>query len=407
MLGSGEIYLILRARNEAALALAGTSKQLNTIAAAQARVNALREMGVKTSFGGAQADLNAAKAAQKATAAQIAHGKAIFGLGIGLTIVGGIGVKSFNKMTNEAIKYNQSVALTATQVDKAKVKFGDLAAMGLKVAKTVPVAFDDIQKSLYDIFSSLDTNGPGAQKILMAIAKAAVGGATDMKTAGRAIIAVLNAYKLPAEQVTHVSDVLFQLVRKGVGTYTEFTNVIGNAIPSALRAGQSIEELAGIMAFLTRNGLSASMAASSAARALDTLSRPTVQKALHNMGIEVKDTAGNFRPMVDIVADMRVKLEKLTPVARGLKLAKIFGAGGGGTIQAMRFFNLGINDSNGLLKEMTTDMQNSGGAADAAYKVMSNTPQAKVQQLSNRYKAMRVELGENLIPVKMALVACS
>src|SRR6266496_3280481 len=150
-----------------------------------------------------------------------------------------------------------------------------------------------------------------------------------------------------------------------------------------------------MMAFLTRNGLSTAMAAASAARALDALSKPAAIRQLHNMGVEVKDAAGNFRPMVDIVADMRVKLSKLTPVARAVKLNEIF-KGAGGTIQAMRFFNLGINDSNGLLREMTTDMQNSGGAAAAAYKVMANTPQAKIQALQNKYKAMRIELGDKL-----------
>src|SRR5882762_2676394 len=403
MFGASEIYLILRARNEAAIALASTSKQLNSIAIAQARVNEMRAAGIKVAGSQAAADLKSAKAAKAATVAQIARGKNLITIGAGMAIVGGIGVNAFNKMTNEAIKYNQQVSLTLTQVDKAKVSFKDLSDIGLRVARTVPVAFDDIQKSLYDIFSSLDTNGPGAEKILKAIAQASVGGATDMATAGRAIIAVLNAYKLPAQQVTHVSDVLFQLVRKGVGTYSQFAAVIGRAVPSALKAGQSIEDLAGMMAFLTRNGLSAAMASASASRALDALSKPTAIKNLHDMGIEVQDASGKFRPMVDIVSEMRDKLGKLTPVARAIKLNEIF-KGAGGTIQAMRFFNLGISDSNGLLKEMTNDMHNSSGAASSAYKVMSNTPQAKVQQLKNQYQAMRIELGNNLIPVKLALV---
>src|SRR5882757_1241697 len=250
MLGASEIYLILRARNEASLVIAGLGRDLSNLDAK----------------------------AKKQVAANMARGKALVAVGAGMAVVGGIGVSAFNKMTNEAIKYNQAVSLTSTQVDKAKVSFKDLSDMGLRVARTVPVAFDDIQKSLYDIFSSLDTNGPGAEKILKAIAQASVGGATDMATAGRALIAVLNAYKMPAEQVTHVSDVLFQLVRKGVGTYSQFTEVIGRAVPSALKAGQSIESLSGMMAFLTRNGLSAAMASASASRALDALSKPTAIK---------------------------------------------------------------------------------------------------------------------------------
>src|SRR5437773_8467166 len=39
-----------------------------------------------------------------------------------------------------------------------------------------------------------------------------------------------------------------------------------------------------------------------------------------------------------------------------------------------------------------------------AYDIMANTPQAKIQLLNNRYTAMKIIVGEQLIPVKMKLV---
>lgn len=395
-----QLYLVLRARDEASRVLATFGGNMSKLGALQ---QAVVNSGSAAELRANRAALAAETARQNLAKKQMAIGSGLATLGVAVAAGGLLALNALNKMTNAAMDYNQQTSLTLTQVDKAKVSFNDLWRIGLNIGKTVPVAFDDIQKSLYDIFSSITTDGPGAQKILDAIARAAVGGQTSMQIAGRAIIAVLNAYKMPANAAVKVSDVLFQLVRKGVGTYQQFTEVIGRAIPSALKSGQSIENLAGMMAFLTRNGLSAANATASASRALDALSKPSAVKKLHAIGVEVADSAGNFRPIVDIMADMREKMKNLTPIARALKLNDIF-KGAGGTAQAFRFFNLGIDDSKQLLKEMTTDMHNAGGAAKQAYDIMANTPQAKIDLLNNKYKAMKITIGNQLIPAKLKLV---
>lgn len=417
-LGASEIYLVLRARNEASLVLRGLGNEITAVGrraeqASLASSLAARRAAGQTHITQKQQLADARKAQAAALAAQaafekrqkqvMAMGSAMTTTGIAVGVVGAIGLASFNKMTNAAIDYNKTVSLTKTQVDKAKVSFEQLDKMGLDLAKHVPVAFEDIQKTLYDIFSSINTNGPGARKILNTIAKAAVGGATDMSTAGRAIIAILNGYKLSADKATHTSDILFQLVRKGVGTYQEFASVIGRVVPSAINAGQSIETMSGMLAFLTRNGLSAAMASSSAARALDAISKPKSIDALHKIGVEVKNASGGFRPMVAIMTDLRHKLEDLKPVAQSTKLSDLF-KGSGGTIQAMRFLKMGIHDTKGLFAQMTNNMKHSGGAAKQAYDIMKRTPANKIQLLSDKFTAMRIEIGDFLIPVKMALV---
>jgi phage-related protein len=70
----------------------------------------------------------------------------------------------------------------------------------------------------------------------------------------------------------------------------------------------------------------------------------------------------------------------------------------------MRFFNHALNDSDDLLDTLTKSMHNAGGEAKKAYKIMANTPAARVQELTNRYQIMRTEVGDRLIPIKMKLV---
>lgn len=455
-LSAHELLLVLRARDEASRVLRGLSANI------------------------------AGLDAQLVTAAhsQMAQGAALATVGVALAAVGIATLAALEDMTMASIKYTQSAALTQTQTDKVAMSLGDLKKMGLDVAQTMPVMFDQVQPALYDIFSSIETDAPGAKFLLEQIGVGAVAGAVNMSVAGRELIAVLNAWNMKAEDAGHVNDVLFQLVRKGVGTYEQFGTAIGKAIPSAVKASQSVEDLAGMMAFLTRNGLSAAMAATSAARALDAMSNPATVRKFAEIGIQITDNTtklkplgdaiksaevalgkltqaeqvkalatigvnaqtsagkmrpmrdvlfemdtklasmssgdqiklfqsigadaftatGNIRPMSDMMEDLRTKMVGLSDAEKASMLKDLFG-GSGGTLQAMRFFNLAVGEGGGLLQTLTGDMKNAEGAAKLAYDIMSNTPEAKLQELSNKFDAMKVTIGDILTPVVIDFVS--
>lgn len=373
-LSAHELILVLRARDEASRVLRGFRHELNSM------------------------DRDAAAAAQS----QFSRGAALATIGAGVAAAGVAGAVGLNRMVDASMAYNEQAAKTLTQVDGVNVGLEELKRMGIDIASTMPVAFDQVQDALYDIFSSIDVNGPQAQEILRGIGKAAVGGKTDMETAGRGIVQVLNAWNMKASDTNHVNDVMFQLVRKGVGSYEEFTKTLGRAIPSARKAGQEVEDLAGMMAFLTRNGLNTAMAATSSARALDAMAKPKTIERMEKLGISVTDAAGNFRPMAEVAADLRDKLQGLSEKAKAAKLQELF-KGSGGTIQAMRFFNLAVKDGSGELQQLTDNMYNAKGAAKEAYDIMANTPQAKLQMLNNQYEIMKTKIGDQLLPAKVKL----
>lgn len=374
-LSTHELMLVLRARDEASRVLGAFGAQMTTLD----------------------------RRAQAAARRQMTAGAGLATVGVGIAAAGIAGIAALNSMTDAAAAYDQQAARTLTQVDKVKISFQEIKDMGRDTATHFAVDFDAVQQTLYDIFSSIDTNAPGAQKLLNGIALAAVGGDVSMSDAGKGLIGILNAYKMKATDVNKVNDVMFQLVRKGVGTYAQFDSTIGRAVPSAVKAGQSIEALAGMMAFLTRNGLSTAMASASAARALDALSNPVAVDNFKQFGVEIYNAGGKMRPVVDIMESLRQKMKGMTQEQKAATLHDLF-HGAGGTIQAMRFFNHGINDSNNLLGEMTTAMDNSKGAAQGAYDIMKNTPENKIKLLNNRYQAMKTIIGDQLLPIKLKLI---
>jgi len=370
-LGARDILLVIRAKDAASHVVLGLSGAFTTLAAAQ----------------------------QAAAMRTMMAGSALLGLGAATAAIGAVGVAMMKGWVDEAIKYRQESALTLTQVDRLGVSLGDIEQIGLRVANEVPVAFDQIQASLFDIFSSMDVSLVEAEVLLKGFAKAAVAGQTDIQTAGRATIAIMNAWKLPVSELNNVLDFQFRLVQKGVGTYEEFAKTIGRAIPSARRAGQEYTTLGGVLAFLTRNGLSTAMAATSAARAMDSLAHPTVQKRLQDMGISVYDLSGGFRQIDDVAADLGRKLAPLTDPEKAKALQELF-MGAGGTIQARRFWDLAIRNFDEL-NARVDEMINSSGSLEQAYKLMFEQPASQAQLLDNRIQALKISFGQALIPVFM------
>jgi TP901 family phage tail tape measure protein len=302
--------------------------------------------------------------------------------------------------TKQAIEFERSIALVATQTDKVKVSQKELGDIVKDTAGKIAIPIEQLSAGLYDIFSSLSVTVPQSRHLLEEFAKEAVAGQVDLQTASRATIGILNAFHIPAENVNKVLDVQFQLVRKGVGTFEQFAGAIGKATPSAARAGQSIESLAGMLAYLTRNGLSADMAAASAARALDALAHPKTIQRLEKMGVVTKDAKGQFRDIGGIMLDLQGKLANLTAPERAAALQELFKSSGG-TIQARRFYDAVLKDRDSVMQflGLVGDMQNAQGAFTDAYSTMADTTAAKSQLLKNRWQIMRIEVGQALIPV--------
>lgn len=392
-----ELLLVLRARDEASRVIKSAAGAISSVSAASAQ------------------------AAQK----QIAAGAAMTTVGVGVAYAGLAAIRFLDDATDAAIEYNRQSALTLTQVDKVGVSIKTIKDIGKDVATQVPTDFKKIQTSLYDIFSSMDVTVPQAKNLLTEFSKASVAGQVELQDASRATIGIMNAYGMAATEVNHVNDVMFQLVRKGVGTYGEFATTIGRAVPSAVRAGQSIETLAGMMAFLTRNGLSAAMASASAGRALDAISHPktiahfadlgaTIDKALgkdralalfgdkyKDMSIKIRDAAGNIRPMPDIMTELGTAIGKLPAADRAAILQELFKSSGG-TIQARRFFDIAVTQF-GEFNQRVDEMIGSKGAMEEAYKVMFDNPQAKMQALANSWNILKVNIGDALIPIKVGV----
>lgn len=326
-------------------------------------------------------------------------------MGFSLAAAGAVGFIALGNMIKTAMDYEKQVRATATQVDGFKGNLDELADIGRRVAREIAVPFEQIQPALFDIFSSMEVGVADAEKLLKSFSKAAVAGGVDIQDVSRATIGLLNAFQRPASDVNKILDVQFQLIQEGVGTYEEWNQRIGLVTPSAVRAGQSIELMMAALATATRMGMSAARSGTSVARAFDALSHPTTVKNLKNLGVNVQDAQGKFRPFNDVLRDFRTTLMKMPEKDRLAAILDVF-KGAGGTIEARRFLQnvlLGQGQLE-LFDSILKETSNSAGSMEKAYALMADTAAAKSQLLRNQWDLLKEGLGRALIPAFTILV---
>lgn len=339
--------------------------------------------------------------------AAVTAGISVVALGAGIAYAMGIGVKSH-------IEYQQAASKAYTQVDdKVNISLENVRNMGKVVAGDIPAAFEQMQPALYDIFSSIEVRGKEAagvgEEILRQAAKAAVAGQVDVQTAVQTSVGLLNGYGMKIGTVAEatanmnkVNDFMFTLVKEGVGTYEDFGAAVGKIIPSAQRAGVEMNDFGAVLALLTRNGATAANAGTFVARALDAISKTKTQENFQKLGLSVRDASGQFKPFSQIMDEVRAKMETMSEPQKASFIEELF-KGSGGTIQAMKAIIPALTNANGLYTELQASMAASGGAAEAAYNIMRQTPEAQIQEMKNQWSILSETIGKAAMPAFLAI----
>ncbi len=261
-------------------------------------------------------------------------------------------------------KFEQAMANVNTLLDVSREKFTQMRDEVIQVSNRIGESAETLSTALYDIVSS-GVKAASSINVLSLAAKAAKAGMTQAQTAVKAGMATINAFDLAITDLNSVFDLQFQTVRKGVITYEQLANAQGQLLPSARKLNESLENMYGSLAFVTKQGLSAELASVSLARAYDGLIQKSGQLA--DAGINVYDEFGNFRGIVDIVEDLSASLEGLTDEQMQSVLENV-----GFEIRAARAIIPMIKNIDGL-RESVSAMNNSTGAMQEAFRKAIDT----------------------------------
>lgn len=369
-------------------------------------------------------DLNRAQRAQVAfnqalrqmpvqRAHEIAH--ALGGLGRTMQLFGALGTAAFGLAAREAAQFSQAVSLAATQVtpigagvDEARKRAGLLRKDILALARDYPFAAEEMAQATYDIFSSTNIQRiDQGMALLEAFARVGVAGQVDIQTATKASITVLNTFRGATDDVGETLNRMFSIVRFGRMRFSDFADMLPKVAASAYGAGQSLDDVAGIMAFLTRKTGDAGISATQISRAFDVLGRKEFRVGIEKLGVSIEDATGRLLPLPQVLK--RIMTRWGAELRSGGKGAERFiqivtrasdqaGKGFLSTAEARRFFRFVFADFETYLDLQDKTVKNNK-EFQRSFDTMMADPGVQWQIFVARIKAGIIAIGQSAIPV--------
>jgi TP901 family phage tail tape measure protein len=259
-----------------------------------------------------------------------------------------------------------------------------LAVGGASVAgpNAIADAYYNIASGIGDVTVRMDT-----LKAATALSEA---GQADLGAATSGLISVVNAYGTSAENITGLSDVFFQTVRKGVGSLDGFVSAMSSVSGLSASVGIGFDELGAAMAFVTAKGQTESVAATQLKAAMISFMKPTSEmaEALESMGI----SSGSA--MIQEYG-LAASLDMLKQAFGGNQDAMAKALGSTEALQAA--IALTAEDYTAFAKSYGEGLD---GATAAGLEAQVLSYEAKVARLQSASDALSVGIGEDINSIK-------
>jgi TP901 family phage tail tape measure protein len=314
-------------------------------------------------------------------------------IAVGTAALTGIGIVS----VKFAAQFDKGMREVNTLVGLGSEQFNQMSQDVRDLSKEIGLNAVDATKALYQTISA-GIDPAKAVEFMGVAAKTAVGGVTELETATKGIVSVLNAWSLEASEAERVADGLFASMKAGQTTIGELSDGIFQAAPIAAALGVRFEEISAAAAAITLAGTPTKVAFTGLRSAMISMTKPTTEMSelLAQIGFESGATAlqtlglqGTFEALLEAVDGDTEAL-----IAAGLQtesLGAIFGITGK---NADKF------------KEILGDVESGAGGMEAAFAEMEESTSQKMAKFSASMNDAKLSIGEALLPMveKFALV---
>jgi TP901 family phage tail tape measure protein len=297
-----------------------------------------------------------------------------------LALVGGLALKTFASFEKSIVRAG---ALANATGEDLKSLEETARKMGRETIFSATQAADALAFLSMAGFSVREST-----RALPGVLELAAAAQLDLATAADITSNVLTGYGLKVEELGRVNDVLTKAFTSANTDLRQLGEAMKLAGPTASAAGVGFEEAAAALALMGNAGIQASMAGTSLRGAITRLLNPVgkAKDTLAELGVTVLDASGGMVPFVDIVA----QLEK-SGITAGQAM-QVFGQRAGPAMLAL------ISQGSEALREMTTELENSGGiAANIAAKQM-DTFAGTMAELKSVLEDAAIELGTVMAP---------
>jgi TP901 family phage tail tape measure protein len=300
-----------------------------------------------------------------------------------ITAVAVVSVREAAQFESTFSKIQGLVGLSAQETEQ-------LEAAAKKIGPAYGISANEAAEALFFI-TSAGLRGAEATEVLEAAAKGAAIGLGDMNAIANAATAAMNTYGPAVLSGTDAVDALAEAVRLGQFAPEELAGALGRIVPIASELGVSFQETTGLIAGLTRGGLSATEAVTGVRGAMQAFLKPTSEAAemMRKYGLNTDD--------------VRNSIEKDGFLATLGKMRDAFGENEEdftrviGSIEGLNAV-LALTGANSATNiDIVAQMTDEFGVLDEAMAITSETAEFKFNKAMETAKAPLYEIGSQLI----------
>lgn len=296
--------------------------------------------------------------------------------------------KTLYECSESAEKFESASAKVSTIADTSKKSMGTLNKEMLDLSTKTGTAVTDIAESTYQAISaSVDTSK--AVETVGEATKLAKGGFTDSTTAIDGLTTVLNSYGKRVKNASEVSDVFLTVQNLGKTSVNELASSIGKVATNAANYGVSLQDLGTAYIQLTKRGIETSESTTYIKSLMKELSKQgsktaaTLQTETGKSFTELMAEGKSLGDVIQILSD--------SVGGDATAFSNLFSRQEAATAATV-LLKTGTEDYNNTLKKVT----NSTGAADEAYKKMTDTSETAKQKMLNGIENLKIAIGTQL-----------
>lgn len=295
--------------------------------------------------------------------------------------------------TNKFKEFDQAMANVNSLIKESTAglsKYTD-EVMRMSSGHDIAKSPQELATALYDVVSA-GWKGREALDLLEQSARGATAGLANTTQTVQLVSGILHAYEGQNLTASHVMNVLFHTVDKGILRFSDLASHMGTVVQSSAMMGVSIEDLGAMMTVLTRRGLTPAIAFTALNNALLSLANPSEQASIeaerlglswfkagqaidHLKAVGLPNVLQEIAQATGGAAD---KVQMLFPNIRSLRAAAALVADGGKDI--LRW---------------SEDFKASAGSLDEALEKQAEGFEHKVQKMTAAWDRFLISLGRS------------
>lgn len=248
-----------------------------------------------------------------------------------------------------------------------------------------------------DAFSYMALAGWDTNQMLDGIAGVldlAASSQMDLAQASDLVTDYLTAFGLEAADAGRMADQLAYAQANSNTTTVQLGDAFGNCAAQMHTAGQTMETTTAFLEAMANQGLKGSEAGTALAAVMRDITQNMEDGsiAIGNTTIQVQDQEGNFRNLIDIMADVEKATDGLGTAEKSAALMQTF------TARSIKAVSMGLTEGTDKLRNYENALNKTDGAAGNMADTMLNNLNGQITILKSTMETLLIQIGDILLP---------